>query len=240
MLEVVDLRKSFGGLVAVAGVSFTVDPGELVGLIGPNGAGKTTLFNTISGLYQPDDGRVHFDGRDITGLRTSAICRAGLVRTFQIVRTFDESTVFENVLTGALFGSGSDLSIDEATEQAEEVLQFVGLEADRATHTSELPIAKRKLVELARGLACDPELLLIDEMGAGLTPAELDELVTTIERIRRDRGVAILWIEHVMAAILGSTDRVLVLHKGELISEGSPAAIEEDDRVVEAYLGDTV
>lgn len=240
MLEVVDLRKSFGGLVAVEGVSFTIDGGELVGLIGPNGAGKTTLFNTISGLYRPDDGQVRFDGRDITGLRTSAICRAGLVRTFQIVRTFDESTVFENVLAGAMFGSGTDPSIEGATETVEEVLAFIDLEDEREQHASQLPIAKRKLVELARGLACDPDLLMIDEMGAGLTPAELDQLVTTIERVRSDRGVSILWIEHVMEAILESTDRVLVLHRGELIAQGSPTAIKDDDRVIEAYLGDTV
>lgn len=240
MLQVSDVTKSFGGLTAVDGVSFSVDHGEIVGLIGPNGAGKTTLFNTISGIYKPDHGEIRFNDQDITGMRTSAICHAGLVRTFQIVRTFDESTVFENVLTGATFGSGETRSRDAAEQQATEVLEFLGLDQQRDQHTSELPIAQRKLVELARGVACNPDLLMIDEMGAGLTPAELDQLVETIERIRSERDISVLWIEHVMEAILGSTDRILVLHKGSLIARGTPEQIKSDDEVIEAYLGDAV
>lgn len=240
MLEVSDVTKSFGGLTAVDEVSFTVDEDEIVGLIGPNGAGKTTLFNTISGVYKPDRGDIWFNERNITGLRTSAICHEGLVRTFQIVRTFDESTVFENVLTGAMFGSGESQTRSEASKKAESVLEFLELEGYTDQHASQLPIAQRKLVELARGVACDPDLLMIDEMGAGLTPAELDQLVETIERIRDELDISILWIEHVMEAIFESTDRILVLHKGSLISRGTPEDIKADDQVIEAYLGDAI
>lgn len=240
MLEVSEVTKSFGGLMAVDDVSFEIGHDEIVGLIGPNGAGKTTLFNTISGIYRPNRGTIAFNGQDITTKRPSAICHAGLVRTFQIVRTFDHSTVYDNVLTGALFGTGESVDMAQARERTDDVLAFTDLAEEADKEASELPIAKRKQVELARGLACDPDLLMIDEMGAGLTPAEIDDLVDTIQRVREDFGISVLWIEHVMRAILGSSDRVLVLDQGELIAEGDPEAVQEDDRVVRAYLGDTV
>lgn len=240
MLEVSALTKSFGGLRAVDEVSFDIGAGEIVGLIGPNGAGKTTLFNMISGVYGPDRGQVVFKGREITGRRPSEICHEGLVRTFQIVRTFDHSTVYENVVTGALFGSGGGVTMADARERTDDILEFTELDGVRDQEASELPIAKRKRVELARALACGPDLLMIDEMGAGLTPAEIDELVDTIRRVRSEFGPSVLWIEHVMRAILGSSDRVLVLHQGELIASGPPEEVEEDREVVRAYLGDTV
>lgn len=240
MLEVSNVTKTFGGLTALDKVSFEVGNGEIVGLIGPNGAGKTTLFNTISGIYTPEDGDIAFMGDRISGSRPSDICHAGIVRTFQIVRTFDESTVFENVLAGAMFGSGDRISEEDAIDRAEAAIEFVDLTAVRDTKTHNLPIAQRKQVELARGLACEPDLLMIDEMGAGLTPAELDELVSIIGRIRAERGISVLWIEHVMRAILEVSDRVLVLHQGELIASGSPEEIKNDDQVIDAYLGDTI
>jgi len=237
MLEVSSLRKSFGGLTAVDDVSFEIGTGEIVGLIGPNGAGKTTLFNTITGVLKPDDGEVVLGANTLTGRRPNEICHEGVVRTFQVVRTFDESTVFENVLTGAVFGSGEDRSMDEAADVAHHYISFVGMADQTHTEASELTIADRKHVELARGLACEPRLMMLDEIGSGLTPAELDELTETIERIRDELDVSVFWIEHVMDAIFGSTDRVLVLNDGRLIAAGTPEEVQNDDAVAEAYLG---
>ena len=237
MLEVSSLRKSFGGLTAVDDVTFGIETGEIVGLIGPNGAGKTTLFNTITGVLKPDDGEVVLGSNTLTGRRPNEICHQGVVRTFQVVRTFDESTVFENVLTGAVFGSGEKRSMDEAADIAHRYISFVGMEDKAHTEASELTIADRKHVELARGLACEPRLMMLDEIGSGLTPVELDELTETIERIRNELDVSVFWIEHVMDAIFGSTDRVLVLDNGRLIAEGTPAEVQNDDLVAEAYLG---
>lgn len=237
MLDVSGVTKTFGGLTAVDGVSFHLEPGEIVGLIGPNGAGKTTLFNTISGVYAPDSGEITFDDRPIIGMRPSDICHLGLVRTFQIVRTFDDSTVLENVMTGAVFGSRVDRPMDEARAVASDYLAFVGL-ADKAdSRAGALTIADRKRVELARCLASEPNLILIDEMGAGLTPTEIEELVRTIRQLRSDFDIGVLWIEHVMEAILGATDRVIVLDKGQIIAQGTPDEIQRDARVEEAYLG---
>ncbi|USZ73647.1 ABC transporter ATP-binding protein [Natronosalvus halobius] len=239
MLEVDGLSKSFGGLTAVNDVSFDIDSGEIVGLIGPNGAGKTTMFNMISGVYKPNSGEVYLDSDSITGKRPNEICNRGVVRTFQIVRTFDESTVLENVLTGAVFGSNKSRSMEEAREIAHKYISFVGIDGREDTETSELTIADRKHVELARGLACEPKLMMLDEIGSGLTPAELNELTETIERIRDELGVSVFWIEHIMDAILGSTDRVLVLNEGQLIAEGKPEEIKNDEKVAKAYLGGT-
>ena len=240
MLELSGVTKSFGGLTAVDDVSFAIGEGELVGLIGPNGAGKTTLFNAINGISPPDAGSVTFDGEPITGLKPNEICRRGVVRTFQIVRTFDESTVFENVLTGAVFGSGGDPSMPEAERRARGAISFVGLDEHVDTEARHLTMADRKHVELARALACEPKLLMLDEIGSGLTPAEIEELTETIERIRDERGVSVFWIEHVVEAIMRSTDRILVLNEGALLADGTPSEITRNDRVLEAYLGDSV
>ena len=240
MLELSGVTKSFGGLIAVDDVSFAIGDDEIVGLIGPNGAGKTTLFNAINGIDPPDTGAITFDGASITGLKPNEICRRGVVRTFQIVRTFDESTVLENVRTGAVFGAGSNRSMAEATEHAHRMIDFVGLDGLAETDAHQLTMAQRKRVELARALACDPQLLLLDEIGSGLTPTEIDDLTATIERIRDDLGVSVFWIEHVVEAIMGSTDRLLVLNEGALIAEGEPAEIKRNERVLEAYLGGAV
>jgi len=237
MLEVAGLTKTFGGLTAVDDVSFSIGSGELVGLIGPNGAGKTTLFNTITGVLDPDSGTVTFEGTDITGAKPSTINQQGIARTFQVVRTFDESTVLENVTTGAVFGASGNRSIPEGREAAREYISFVGLEGEEKSETSQLTIADRKHVELARALACEPELLMLDELGSGLTPQEIDELCGTIERIRDDLDVAVLWIEHIMDAIMGTTERILVLNEGQLIADGTPETVRQKEEVSRAYLG---
>jgi branched-chain amino acid transport system ATP-binding protein len=236
MLEVEGLTKTFGGLVAVNEVEFSVESGELVGLIGPNGAGKTTLFNTVTGVLAPDSGTVTFKGKEITGAKPSTINKHGIARTFQIVRTFDQSTVMENVLTGATFGAGQR-SLEEGRDVASEYISFVGLAEKADVKTSQLTIADRKHVELARALACEPDLLMLDELGSGLTPQEIDELCDTIEQIRSELDVSVFWIEHIMEAIMDTTDRILVLNEGELIADGTPAEIQDDDRVSRAYLG---
>lgn len=237
MLEVEGVTKTFGGLTAVDDVSFSVDSGELVGLIGPNGAGKTTLFNSITGVLTVDAGEITFLGRDITDAKPNTVSQHGIARTFQMVRTFDESTVLENVTTGAVFGASGGRSIAEGQEVAREYISFVGLDGKADQEASQLTIADRKHVELARALACEPDLLLLDELGSGLTPMEIDELCETIERIRDELDVAVFWIEHIMDAIMGTTDRILVLNEGRLIADGTPEEIQRDDDVSRAYLG---
>ena len=240
MLEVSGVTKTFGGLIAVDDVSFTLGSEEIVGLIGPNGAGKTTLFNAITGVSPPDSGSVIFNGDTITGAKPNKICKRGIARTFQIVRTFDESTVLENVTAGAVFGSGTSPSIDEARARSREYVEFVGLGDKAEIEAHSLTMAERKHVELARGLACEPELLMLDEIGSGLTPAEIEELTETIQRIRTELGISIFWIEHVVAAIMNTTDRILVLNDGKLIAEGPPSEIRDDEQVAEAYLGESI
>ena len=237
MLDVAGLTKTFGGLTAVDDVHFTIERGELVGLIGPNGAGKTTLFNTVTGVLKPDSGTVTFEGEDITNAKPSRINKHGIARTFQIVRTFDESTVLENVTAGAVFGATGSRPIAESRDAAREYISFVGLDGKADNETSELTIADRKHVELARALACEPDLLMLDELGSGLTPREIDDLCGTIERVREELGVSVLWIEHIMDAIMDHTDRILVLNEGELIANGPPGEIQQDEAVSRAYLG---
>ncbi len=237
MLELNGVTKTFGGLTAVDDVSFSVESGELVGLIGPNGAGKTTLFNSITGVLTVDSGTITFFGQDITDAKPNTVSQHGIARTFQIVRTFDESTVLENVTTGAVFGASEDRSIPEGQEVAREYISFVGLDGKAELEASQLTIADRKHVELARALACEPDLLLLDELGSGLTPMEIDGLCKTIERVRDELDVAVFWIEHIMDAIMGTTDRILVLNEGQLIADGTPEEIQRDDDVSRAYLG---
>jgi branched-chain amino acid transport system ATP-binding protein len=239
MLEVSELTKSFSGLTAVDGVSFKIDRGELVGLIGPNGAGKTTLFNTITGVLDPDSGSVQFNRTDVTSKRPSEISQAGIARTFQVVRTFDQSTVLENVLAGVVFGSESDRSPTEQRATAREYLSFVGLEDKAEMSADQLTIADRKHVELARGLAIEPDLLMLDELGSGLTPQEIDDLCKTIAEIRSEYDIGVLWIEHIMDAIMGTVDRVLVLNEGQLIASGTPTEVQQNEEVSRAYLGGT-
>ena len=233
MLEVRELSKSFGGLKAVDQASLDVRQGEIVGLIGPNGAGKTTLFAAIAGFHTPDAGRVAFDGKDITGLAPHRICAAGMVRTFQITQPFAKISVRENIMVGAYFRT-ADRKLAE--REAEAVAGMVGMAGQLDQMGSDLTVAGRKRLELARALATGPRLLLLDEVMAGLNPTEITEIVRVIRDIR-DSGITILLIEHVMQAVTSLAERVYVLNQGRMIAEGTPSAIADNPQVVEAYLG---
>ena len=233
LLEVRGLTRAFGGLVAVSRLNLLVEPGEIVGVIGPNGAGKTTLFALISGFVRPNGGTVRFDGRDVTGWRPNRVCRLGLARTFQIVRPFPDVSVLENVMVGA---HARTASTREAEEQAIAVLELVGLAHRGAQLAGTLTLADRKRLELARALATDPKLLLLDEVMAGLNPRETADTLEIVREVRR-RGVTLLIVEHVMHVIMTLAERVVVLHHGEKIAEGTPAEISRDQRVIDAYLG---
>ncbi|GGJ00259.1 ABC transporter ATP-binding protein [Halobellus salinus] len=238
MLEVANVSKKFGGLVAVDGVDFEIDRGEIVGLIGPNGAGKTTLFNTITGVLDPEEGsEITFNGEDLLTLDTHEIARSGVLRTFQIVRVFGEMTVLENAAAGALFGTDASVSQENAQRRGREALAFVGLEDKADMEARNLPIAQQKQLELARTVASDPDLVLLDEIASGLTPGEIEALSNTIRRLRDDRDISVFWIEHIMDAIMGTADRIIVLKSGRKIAEGTPEAIRNNEAVTEAYLG---
>ncbi len=214
-----------------------MDQGEIVGLIGPNGAGKTTLFNLISGALPLKSGVITFKGEKITGLKPHQICRKGLARTFQSVKVFGNMPVFQNVMLGALFGRLTAISSAEAAKESAELVEFVGLSAVSATPVKDLTLGNQKRVEVARALATKPELLLLDELMAGLNQTEVAEsmeLVTTI----RDKGITIFMIEHVMRAIMNVCDRIMVLHHGEKIADGTPKEVATSKKVVEVYLGE--
>jgi branched-chain amino acid transport system ATP-binding protein len=234
LLEVRGLAKRFGGLQAVKDLSFAVGEGEIVGLIGPNGAGKTTVFALISGFLTPDAGTVLFRRRAITGLEPHRISALGLARTFQIVRPFPHLTVLRNVTVGAL---ARHPDLREAERRAAAVLEEVGLVARRDQPAASLTLTERKRLELARALATEPALLLLDEVMAGLNAAETERIVELVRGINA-RGIAILLIEHVMRAVMSLSQRLVVLNYGERIAEGKPEAVARDRRVVGAYLGD--
>jgi branched-chain amino acid transport system ATP-binding protein len=238
ILELRKVSKHFGGLAAVDEVEFDVQQGEIMGVIGPNGAGKTTLLSCISRLHPLTGGEIIFRGQRIDTLKPHQIAKLGIGRTFQIVKPFTGMTVKENVAVGALFGrAGHSGSVAEATEQAHEVLERVGL-AHRADYpTDEVTIPDRKRLELARALAMGPTLLLLDEVMAGLNPRETDEMMEVIREINRD-GTTIMVIEHVMRAIMGISHRIAVMHHGKLIALNTPKMVANDDRVIEAYLGE--
>jgi branched-chain amino acid transport system ATP-binding protein len=234
ILQAEELTKSFGGLAALRAVSFGVEEGEILGVIGPNGAGKTTLFNVVSGFFRPDRGRVVFAGESVGELRAPQRCRVGLVRTFQVVKPFGNLTVLQNVMVGSFLRT-ADPGL--ARERALEAMELVGLSGRRDTAAKSLTTSDRKRLEVARALATRPRLLLLDEVMAGLNPAELAHMLETLKRIRA-RGVTLLVIEHIMAAIMTISERILVLHHGEKIAEGAPRDVAADKRVVDAYLGE--
>jgi branched-chain amino acid transport system ATP-binding protein len=231
------LTKHFGGAPALRDVSFGVGTGEILGLIGPNGAGKTTLLNLISGVLRPSGGRIRFRGRDITGMPPHAIARLGIARVLQTPRPFLSMTVLENVTVGALFGGRGRRATSTALEQAEFILQFMGLHDKRNLPVGRLNLQEKKMVELARALAMRPEVTLIDEAMSGLNPAEIEGSMRLIRRVRDEFGVTVIWVEHVMKAIMGVAERVMVLDFGQLIAVGSPGEVARDERVVGAYLG---
>ncbi len=235
ILTLDNVSRRFGGLNAVDGVSFSVDPGEIVGLIGPNGAGKTTLINLITGVHPATAGRVRFDDRDITRSRPYQIARLGLARTFQIVQPFPKMTVVDNVAAGALF-CGHAGSVREAQDIAREHLAFTGIADVADRMASSLTLARRKRLELAKSLAMRPRLLMLDEVNAGLNQTEVDDALAIIRKIA-EQGVTIIVIEHLMKVVLSISQRIVVLHHGQLIAQGTPNSVVKDQRVIEAYLG---
>jgi branched-chain amino acid transport system ATP-binding protein len=238
ILEGKGVTKYFGGLAAVSEVDFYVDQGEVVGLIGPNGAGKTTLFNLISAALVPRPGTIWFKGTNITGLKPYRICRMGVARTFQTAKIFANLPVFENVRVGSFFGKGSRVSAAESARVAQEQLDFVGLSGVSRSPARHRTHPKQTRLEVARALATQPELLLLDEMMAGLNQTEIAEAMDLIQRIHA-RGITIVMIEHVMKAIMNVCARIIVLHHGKKIAEGTPAEIVNSPTVIEVYLGET-
>jgi branched-chain amino acid transport system ATP-binding protein len=228
------VTKRFGGLTAVRAVSLEVRAGDLLGIIGPNGAGKTTLFNVIAGYYRADEGRVTFDGRDVTGLPAHAISRLGLTRTFQIMKPFGNLSVADNVMIGALTRLPR---VRDARVEAERVIALCGLGSHAPARARALPVGLRKRLEVARALATRPRLLLLDEVMAGLNPSELAGIIDLVRRVHAE-GVTLIVIEHVMAAMMRLARRIVMLHHGEKIAEGTPEEIARDRRVIDAYLGD--
>jgi branched-chain amino acid transport system ATP-binding protein len=237
MLEAKGLNKHFGGLAATSHVDLDVRQGEILGLIGPNGAGKTTLFNLLSGALKPDSGTMRFKGIDVAGLKPHQIARMGIARTFQSVKIFSRMSVFNNVLLGHLFGRGHSTASDTARKETAEILEFVELSHLQDLRATDLILANQKRLEVARALATNPDLLLLDELMAGLTPTEIAQAMELVKKIR-DRGVTIVMIEHVMKAIMSICDRIVVLHHGEKIAEGTPGEITKNKTVIEVYLGE--
>jgi branched-chain amino acid transport system ATP-binding protein len=236
LLQVQGVTKKFGGLHALTQVTFDLPKGQILGLIGPNGAGKTTLFNTINGVYHPEEGRILFQDKDVTDRKPYHLAKMGMARTHQIVRPLNELTVRENVMVGACFGRENQ-NLTNAAKIADETLDFVGLPAKVDQLAGTLNIAQKKRLEMARALASRPILLLLDEVLAGLNSSEMDGMIETVLNIR-NQGVTIIMIEHLMKAVMNISDRILVLDYGQQIAEGSPKEIANNQKVIEAYLGD--
>ena len=230
------VTKRFGGLVAVDNVSISVKKGEFVGLIGPNGAGKTTLFNCISGYYKPDKGRIYFKGMNVTGKPPYVLAKLGMGRTFQIVKPLPRLTVLENVIISALLKTED---IEDAYKKAVDMLDYVGLRDKMLLPARSLNVAEKKKLELARALALDPELLLLDEVVAGLNPTETDNMLNLLRDIHK-KGHTIIMVEHVMRAVMNVSERIIVLHHGKVIAKGTPSEVANNPQVIEVYLGKEV
>lgn len=235
MLEVKNLVKEFGGLVANGDISFELRRGEILGLIGPNGAGKSTLFNCIAGYYKPTDGNILFEGKDITGWPPHQVTREGIARTFQGMKIMPNLTVEENVMIGAFCRTGNR---QIAQKEAREILNLMGLTGEAEVLPTGLPIAAQKRIELARAIATKPKLLMLDEMAAGLNPFETKEIIQTLQKIKEEKKLTLFLTEHVMEFIMTVSERVIVMAAGKKIAEGSPVEVARQEKVIEAYLGE--
>lgn len=236
ILECRKVGKVFGGLIALTNVHLEVDQGQILGVIGPNGAGKTTLFNVISGALAPTSGDVFYDGKNVTGLGSNRICRLGIARTYQLVRPFASLSALENVLVGVSFGREPLLPFKERVARARKELDFVGLRGKADEAAANLTLVEKKRLEIARALATEPKVLLLDEVVSGLTPREVEHVIETIRQIQQ-RGITIIMIEHVLKVVMELCRKVMVLHYGSRIAFGSPKEVVNDPQVVEAYLG---
>lgn len=249
LLEIQNLTKTFGGLRAIGGVSFSLDKGQIVSIIGPNGAGKTTFFNTLTGIYKPNEGSITFNGKSLVGLRPDQIAARGISRTFQNIRLFQEMTVIENILTGMhvhMKQSGIETLFrlptfkkeeKEAEQKALRLMKYVGLKNVGNDLAKNLPYGDQRRLEIARALAADPMLLLLDEPAAGMNPQETEEITKLFRRIRDEMGITILLIEHDMRVVMNISENICVMDYGEKIAEGTPAEIRSNTSVIEAYLG---
>jgi branched-chain amino acid transport system ATP-binding protein len=235
ILSVKDLDKHFGGLLAVSSLTFDVQAGEILGLMGPNGAGKSTTFNIIAGEYKPDGGEVIYSGKDITGLFPHVVCHMGLSRTYQIPQPFANLTALQNVMVGSIFGRS--IKRKEARQKAEMLLDLVSLYEKKDAFARDLPILSLKKLELARALASDPSLVLLDEVAAGTTEEEIPRILEIIRAIRK-MDKTVIMVEHVMKVIMEAVDRIIVMDKGSKIAEGKPDEIMENSKVIEAYFGE--
>lgn len=237
LLELEKVVKSFGGLMVLSQIDFHVDEGEIIGLIGPNGAGKTTLFNVITGIYRPEEGAIRYKGKDLVGLKPYQICRRGIARTFQLVRIFPSMTVLENVMVGSIYGNRCNKKQGE--KEALKCLEILNLMDIKDSVTGHLTLSNRRLVEIARAMAANPGLALLDEPLAGLNPTETEKIMVLMHTIRESHGISILWIEHKMDAVFDLCDRIVVIEYGRKLADGDPSTIANNKKVMEAYLGES-